>query len=339
MKHLVPARTLLLRSMREFRADNSMQTAAAISYYVLFSLFPLLIFAVGVAGLFLQSSSVQQDIVDEVLKDVPLNEGEGRNAVTDAVHAVSGPGGGAVGFLGLIGMAWAGSSMFGAVRKALNTAFDDEEAKRPFVQQRLIDLGLVLALAAFFLASIALMAFLRIVRHHTSDIPGPGDIAETLGLLWDAGSYLLPLVFSFAAFLVLYTVVPGRMRPPRDVWPGALVAAVLFEAAKAGFSFYLENFSNYDLVFGSLGAVAAFLFWLYLSANIMLFGAEVASEYPIVRAGEYEQPALEGMKLLLRERAWHTVRRLFLREEAPARDVGRDLEVTARRPRGPRVRS
>ena len=89
--------------------------------------------------------------------------------------------------------------------------------------------------------------------------------------------------------MLLYCIVPAARVRPRDVWPGALAAAVLFDVAKIGFSIYLEHFSSYDLVYGSLGAVASFLVWLYLGASIMLFGAEVASEYPRVRRGDYDR--------------------------------------------------
>jgi membrane protein len=306
-------KTLLQQSVVEFLRDDCGQLAAAISYYALFSLFPLLIFVVALAGLLIQDRGVQDDIVNEVLKNIPLNEGEGRNSVTDAVRGVADNSKGALGLLGLAGMAWAGSSLFGALRKALNITFDDAESKRPFVQQKAIDLALLLALAVFFLVSIGATAFLRIVRNNSAELGGLGDAAESAGLLWDAASYAIPLVFSFIAFIALYSLVPSRLRSPLDLWPGALVAALMFEIAKLGFSFYLENFTSYDVVMGSLGAVAAFLFWIYVSANIMLFGAEVAAEYPRVPEAGYKQPVMEGLKPPLTQRAWDAFRGLFVR--------------------------
>jgi len=306
-------KTLFQRSAGEFMRDDCGQLAAAISYYALFSLFPLLIFVVAMAGLLIQDRSVQDDIVDEVLKNIPLNEGEGRNSVTDAVRGVADNSKGALGLLGLVGMAWAGSSLFGALRKALNIAFDDAESRRPFVQQKGIDLALLLALAVFFLVSIGATAFLRIVRTNSADLGALGDAAESAGLFWDAASYAIPLVFSSIAFTALYCLVPSRLRSPLEVWPGALIAALMFEIAKLGFSFYLENFTSYDVVMGSLGAVAAFLFWIYVSANIMLFGAEVAAEYPRVPEAGYKQPVMEGLKPPLTQRAWDAVRGLFVR--------------------------
>jgi len=232
-------KTLLQRSAGEYLKDDCGQLAAAISYYALFSLFPLLIFAVAMAGLLIQDRGVQDDIVDEVLKNIPLSEGEGRNSVTDAVRGVADSGKGALGVIGLIGMAWAGSSLFGALRKALNAAFDDTESKRPFVPQKAIDLSLVLAVSVFFLVSIGATAFLRVVRNSSAELGALGDLAESAGLLWDAASYAIPLVFSFVAFTALYCLVPSRLRSPLEVWPGALFAALVFEVVKLGFRFLL----------------------------------------------------------------------------------------------------
>lgn len=311
--------TLGRRSVEEFFQDNCSQMAAAISYYVLFSLFPLLIFLVGVMGLLLQDSKLQEDIIDAVLDFIPLSETEGRDDVTNAVQDVAGVGSGALGLLGLVGMAWSGSNMFGIIRRSINTAFDLEQG-RPLVQQKLLDLAMVAGLGLFFLASIAATTFLRVVRDRSEDIPHLGDVADRAGFVWDAASFLLPMALSFAAFAVLYWIVPATRVRLRDVWAGALVAAFLFEAAKIGFSIYLENFSSYDLVYGSLGAVVAFLFWVYLGANILLFGAEVASEYPRVLRGDYD--AVErAPPRPLRETVRAKIRGLFVheREDGSAR--------------------
>ena len=168
-----------------------------------------------------------------------------------------------------------------------------------------------LGLGLFFLTSVFATTFLLTVRQFSSDMAVLGDGAERAGFIWDAASYLIPFGLSFAAFAVLYRVVPATNVRLRDVWLGALVAAALFEATKVGFAFYLENFSNYDIVYGSLGAVAAFLFWVYLSAMILLFGAEVASEYPRVLRCEHAE-AKQQPTVPLRQRLLRQLRSLFV---------------------------
>jgi membrane protein len=275
---------LTVRSIQEFGDDRCTQMAAAISYYALFSLFPLLIFMVSIFGIFLQSSSLQKDLIDKVLELIPLTSDEGRNEVKDAIGAIAGisiP----LSMVGLLGLAWSASAMFGAIRTSLNIAWDIESS-RHVVKQKLLDLGMVAGVGAFFLLSIGTTALLRTTQEASSDILGP--LSSNTAFFWRVMPYLMPAVFSFGAFTVLYRFVPNAPIKIGDVWPGALIAAIFFEIIKNGFSFYLANFGRYDVIYGSLGAVVALLFWMYLSAVVLLFGAEVASEYPRVKAGKHD---------------------------------------------------
>ncbi len=284
---------LTVRSIQEFGADRCTHMAAAISYYALFSLFPLLIFMVSIFGIFLQSSSLQEDLIDKVLEFIPLTSGEGRNEVKDAIDAIAGisiP----LSIVGLLGLAWSASALFGAIRTSLNIAWDIETS-RHFVKQKLLDLGMVAGVGVFFLLSIGTTALLRTTQEASSDILGP--LSSNTAVFWRTIPYLMPAIFSFGAFIVLYRFVPNTPTKIRDVWPGALIAAISFEIIKNGFSFYLANFGRYDVIYGSLGAVVALLFWMYLSAVVLLFGAEVASEYPRVRSGKYDD--LWGQSWLL----------------------------------------
>jgi len=302
-------KTLTVESVREFGDDNCTQLAAAISYYVLFALFPLAIFVTGVMGLLLQDTQLEQDVIDEIIDFLQISEEGGRrNDIADAIRDISGSASGILGVVGLIGAAWAGSNMFGVIRRSINIAYD-LEYHRPFVQQKLIDLTLVISMGFFFLLSIAATAFLRSTREFSGDLGPLGELAEQAGFAWDASSLLIPFILSFSAFLVLYWIVPNTPVKPRDVWPGALVAAVFFEVSKFGFSIYLETLGQSNAVFGALGGVAIFLFWVFISSNILLFGAEVAAEYPRVRRGDYDN---EGPSAPLRDRVRRSVRRLFI---------------------------
>lgn len=279
-------RVLAYRSVKGFFDDGCTQRAAAISYYVLFSLFPLVIFSVGILGLLLRDEQLQTDIVDAIMDTIPLSQDQGRNDVTDALQQVAKAQSSAIGFIGLIALAWSGSAMFGVVRSSLNDVF--QVRSRPIVTQKLLDLAWVLAFAPFFLASVFATSALRLVRTKSEDLAFIGELSQSLGDGWWVASTLLPILLSFVAFFLAYWLIPARRIQPRYIAVGAVLAAILFEAVKIGFNVYIEHFTEYNLIFGSLGAVIAFLFWVYLSANILLLGAEVVSELPDVMAGHFD---------------------------------------------------
>lgn len=310
---------LVWNTLKKFQKDNCPQLAASITYYVIFSLFPLLIFLTGIAGMLLDEGA-RRDVVNEVLKIIPLNEGEGRNSVEDAVRALSGDNARALGLAGLVGSLWSSSSMFGAIRRALNIVYRDPEYSRPWAQQKVVDLALVLGLGLLFALSVSATTALTIIRERSDDLAWLGDAREDLGFVFTLGEYAIPFVISFIAFTFCYTVVPSRNRNLGNAWPGALAAALLFEVAKNGFSFYVTHFRNFDLVFGSLGAVATFMFWVFISSQIMLLGAEVATIYPMVREKKIKQPKFSGMGALpLYVKAFRTVKKLFVAEPVKER--------------------
>ena len=280
----------MYRSIKGFFDDGCTQRAAAISYYLLFSIFPLVIFTVGVLGLFLRDEGVQQDIVDEIMANFPLSQDEGRDDVAEALESVAQEQVGAVGIFGLVTLAWSGSALLGVIRSSLNDVYD-VKAPRPPAIQKLLDLGGVLVFAPFFLGSIVATSALRFAKRTSEDADFVGRLAEAFGFAWWVASIALPILLSCIAFFLVYWLIPARRVRPVHILPGAVIAAILFEATKVGFNVYLENFTSYDVIFGSLGAVVAFLFWVYLSANILLLGAEFVSETPAVAGGRYDVKA------------------------------------------------
>ena len=114
---------LAYRSVKAFFDDECSQRAAAISYYVLFSLFPLMIFSVGMLGLVLKDQALQTDVVDAVMENIPLSSGEGRDDVASTLQNVASTRSSAIGIVGLLALGWSGSAMFGVVRSSLNHVF------------------------------------------------------------------------------------------------------------------------------------------------------------------------------------------------------------------------
>ncbi len=266
-----------------YTQENGTQLAAAISYYVLFSILPMAILAVSVFGIIFTSDDARRSVVNYILDAVPLSQTDGRMAVQDAVDnvkRVSGP----IAAFGLIGTLWTASAVFASIRKALNTIWGVDE-HRPFAQAKLIDIMQVGVLGVILLSSIVLTGVLRAIRTLSADHVGPLAGSNPL---WEVPPILLPAVLSFVTFLMLYRIVPAAHPRWRDVIPGAVLATLLFEALKNSFAFYVSNFNNFDVIYGSLAGALLFLFYTFLSSNILLIGAELSHTFSKYHAGELD---------------------------------------------------
>ena len=280
-------RVLVRETVREFGADQCPQLAAGISYYVLFSIFPLALLFLAISGLVLVNESLREDLVNSLFDALPLSEGEGREDLESAISGLS-TGISVAGLFSIGGLMWSASGMMGALRRALNQAWDTDY-KRTFLHGKLLDFVMVLSLGILMSLSVGATIFLQVARRVSDDLSdalGPLGSGATLSL--EVVAVFVPLLLSFVTFMVLFKFVPSVKTRFRSIWPGALLAAVLFEGVKNGFAIYLQHFGDYDAVYGSLGTVVAFLFFVYVSANIMLLGAEVASEWPRVIHGHYD---------------------------------------------------
>ncbi len=379
---------LVRRTVQEYGADNCSHMAAAISYYVLFSIIPLAIFLISIFGLVVRDEGLQQDVSEEIVEFLNVESGDlvlkpqedviearygagaveeindalaglsaatiqqfataiqeggtvavaGRtlgpdelavrndNIVIDTIQGVSQVSG-ALTIVGLVGMAWSASAMFGAIRKSLNIAWDTD-VRRPVVQQKLVDLGMVLGLGLLLGLSVAGTAAIRTLRVLSDENLGP--LSEGTGFAWSVLPLFLPAIFSFTVFLLMYRYVPNVQTKIGDVWPGALLATVLFELLKNGFAFYIANFSNYSGAYGALGGLLLFMLWMYLTSNILLIGAELAAEYPRVLRGDYaEEEAGQEERQPIRETVRQAVRGLFIqkRDEPQAPEPPGDAEA------------
>lgn len=264
----------------EFREDHCQQMAAAISYHVLFSIFPLAIVAVGAVGLVAHGADETDTIVEKITKVVPLS-GRGQQQVHDLLSSLQGSSG-ALGLLGLVGVLYAASGVMAAVRTAVNIAWDCEQ-RRPFLRGKAVDLLLVAASFVLLAVAIAVTVATGYARRGSRDLPHA--LALLTGPVWAVVSVVVAVALVAGTFLFLYRVLPAVPTRVLDVWPGAVFAAVAFELLEYGFSVYLAHFAHYNRVYGSLGVVIAFLFFVYLVSLAFLLGAEIASERPRLRAG------------------------------------------------------
>jgi len=277
----------LLQALGGFSAHKCAQMGAAISFWALFSIFPLVLSLVAVAGLFIDQQRVEEAIIDWVIGNVSVTPDGQEDIEQLLTGAVSGLG--AIGLFGLIGLVWAASALMSAIRNGVDAAWD-AHARRHYVRGKLLDLALVVGFGVLFAASLTLTFVLRFLTDG-------GIVGGALGQAgWELGRVLVPMLISFVTFALVFRILPPVRTHLRDVWIGALASAVLFEIAKVGLGLYFRNFSDYSEVYGSLGAVISFLFFVYVGACILLVGAELAAAWPRVRAGAYDAEPDETLR-------------------------------------------
>ena len=268
-------KALARSSVSSFLARSSLDFAASIAYRVLFSLFPLAILLVGVFAVVDRTVGVEADVVDQIVDQAPLTD-EGRRELRRLLEAATDDLS-AIGLLGVAGVVWAATGMVAATRTAVNLAWEVEQ-RRSFVRGKLLDVALVFGAGIVVLASLALTLVFGVVERATEwllDWAGPAAALAS----WMLG-VATPALLGFGVILFAYRVLPATHPPLLRLLPGATLAAVGVVLLQQGFALYLRHFGRYDVIYGSLGAVIAFLLFVYLAAAVFLFGVHVARCWP-----------------------------------------------------------
>jgi membrane protein len=293
-----------------YNRDQCAQHAAAIAYHVLFSIIPLSIFGVSIAAFVLSDDSLRTHFINSLLDALPLSQTEGRDSIDNAIEdarSIGGP----IAVISLAALLWTASSMFGAVRKALNAVYKVDEY-RPYFRGKLVDLLQIGIVSLILLSSIAATGLLRTAREVSVDFLGP---LGSNNALWEIPALVLPALISLATFLLLYRFVPAAHPRWRDVVPGALLATLLFEVLKNSFALYVANFNNYDVIYGSLAGVLLFLLYTYLSSIILLIGAEFSHTFQRFHSGDLAAELHPvGPRKSFAEETLRAVRGLFVRQ-------------------------
>jgi membrane protein len=278
---------VLKRTIKEFKEDNLTDWAAALTYYGVLSIFPLLLVLVSILGLAGQSAT--QPLIDNLGKVAP---GPAKEIFTGAIQNLQ-QSAGAAGILVIVGLAgalWSASGYIAAFMRASNAVWDVEEG-RPI--WKTLPLRVVITLiTVVLLAAIALAVVLTgPLAEQVGNLVGLGSVAVTT---WDIAKWpVLILIVSFI-FAFLYWASPN-VRHPKFQWvtPGGLIAVLLWIAASAAFAFYVANFGSYNKTYGALGGVIVFLVWLWISNVAVLLGAELNAEIERGRQVEAGHPVEE----------------------------------------------
>ncbi len=257
--------------VNEFLDKNGPHLAAAITYYSLISLFPLTVTVMSVVSFFDPTPMTQERMALTFSTLLPVPQEtfhEFYGTVTRNKHVL-----GAVGIFGLL---WTSTTVFSAIRKGMNSVWGIHRP-RPFFQERLIDLALVTGAGVLMMVPMVATAVLGYLGEASEPLL-PSALDPALFIVRVVP--LLGPVVSSIIFTLLYMTLPNTTVPFRDVWPVAVLSALVFEGARLLFLWYAHTFPVYNnVVYGSVGALIGFLTWVYVSAIVLLFGALVAARH------------------------------------------------------------
>ncbi|MEU8262109.1 YihY/virulence factor BrkB family protein [Micromonospora sp. NPDC048999] len=269
-------RGVLARSGRSFVTDNCADWAAALTYYGVLALFPAVVVVVALVGL-VSDGERTVDTVIGLAREIGAGSVVGNDAFVGAVRGVVEQRGSAKALLsfGLLGALWSASGFIGAFTRASNAIYGVREG-RPFYRLRPLQIGL----AALSLLLLAVVATGLIVSGPVTD--AVGDRLHAGGLaraVWTVAKWPLLALVAMTLLSLLFWIAPN-VRQPRFRWltPGGALALLSWVLASAAFGLYVANFGSYDVTYGSLGAVIAFLVWLYLSNCALMLGVQVDAE-------------------------------------------------------------
>jgi membrane protein len=275
---------MTLKAARAYGADHAGSYAAAIAYHTLFSILPLSLFVIGVAGYFMTKSQR-----NELVKTLSEALGGASTANIQRQIRIVTNGRAAISVIGLVVAIWSASAVFGALRTGLEVVWNDER-RSPWLKTKLRDFACVLGFGVLLAASATASLFLTAVSGFTHKLFGV-QLQQVVAIAFDAVYFILPVSFAFITFGLVYIVAAPHHMNWRDIWPGAVVASIGFQAMSLGFSLYVRSFGRFDKVYGSLGAVIAFLLYAYLLGTLTLFGAEFSKQYMLRRASAEPEAA------------------------------------------------
>jgi membrane protein len=263
---------LIKEAGSEWLEDKAPRLGAALAYYTIFSLAPLLVIVIGVAGLIFGQDIARSQVLNQIQGLIGEQGGE---AIRSMVENASKPTAGGVGaVLGIIMLLFGAAGLFGQLQDALNTVWGVQPKPGGgiwgFIRERFLSftmvLGITFLLLTSLLVSAGLAAFVQLLGNWQA------------GWLGHAVNEVVSLVVITLLFALLFRFLPDAEIAWKDVWLGAAITALLFEVGKFLIGLYLGH-SGVASAYGAAGSLAVLLVWLYYSGQIFLFGAEFTKVY------------------------------------------------------------
>ena len=265
--------SLVREAVMEWIDDRASRKGAALAFYTVFSLAPILILSIAIAGFFFGQEAARGEIFTQVSS---LLGKDGALAIQAMVESASRPGAGAIATLiGFVTLFIGATTALVELKDGLDQIWDVPPEKMSgfwyFVRKRLLSVGLILSIGFLLLVSLALSAMLSVLAR----MWGPRDAT---GVVLEGINFIVSFALVTVLFAMIYKILPSVRIAWRDVIIGAVITALLFNIGKFMIGLYLGN-SAIASSYGAAGSVILVLVWVYYSAQIFLLGAEFTKVY------------------------------------------------------------
>jgi membrane protein len=265
---------LLKVAYLEWSRDRAPRMGAALAYYTIFSLAPLLIIVVAIAGLAFGMQAAQGEIAGQIQG---LIGRDGAKAVQSMIQSAHKPAHGVIGSLiGVFALLLGASGVFSEMQDALNSIWhvnpDSKAGVLNLIKERFLSFGMVLGIGFLLLVSLLLSTFLAAVVKYL------GGIFPVLAVLLASLDFLLSLLSITVLFAMIFKLLPNIKIAWSDVWVGAALTSLLFTAGKFVIGFYIGK-SVSASAYGAAGSLVVVVAWIYYSALLLYFGAEFTRVY------------------------------------------------------------
>lgn len=262
---------LLKRVYHEFNEDEVFTRSAALAYYFVSALVPMIFFLMAILGLLAQGHNLQSGLLGYAARFMPP---DAYTLLQKTLKEITNNSTGLKLAFGLVLALWSGSGGVSSIMDALNRCYHVTDS-RPLWKQRLIALVLTVALSALTVTALIIILYGGDIAQFAGNHTG---LSAPVVMAWRIVQWPVALFFVVMAFALLYFWGPDTEQEWQWITPGSLVGVILWIGVSLLFRVYLRYFNSYSKTYGSLGAVIILLYWLYISGLALLAGGEINSE-------------------------------------------------------------
>jgi membrane protein len=273
-RHLLNTFDVFKEAAQKWLDDKASRQAAALTYYTIFALSPLLVLLITMVGLFLGEEAARSEVIDSISESIGEGAAEFIQGVIESTYVDNS---GIVPTLLALGLLFfTASGLFNQVKMTLNAIWgvepEPDRGIKGLVFDRLLAAAMVVVFGSILLLAVIATTVISVLSAAAEDIV-PG-----IGPLWQLGNLALSLAILTLIFAVIYKVLPDAHIEWRDVWIGAFVTAILFSFGQFAVGIYL-GISGASSAYGAAGSLIAILLWFYYTLQVILFGAEFTQVY------------------------------------------------------------